>query len=143
MSPIRDISRPPIHHYRAAIARTSAGEAFGKGAGVSMFSASVSARSLIVLTCTATAMLTAWIIAAAPAVGPDEGRVRIVVGQVRPMGDGTIRAWVRLDAHDKPTSVGVTFTEAALQNLPTTGGAGGAGACCGGHEYALALPAEA
>src|SRR5256885_16731648 len=98
---------------------------FLERSGSFMFAAPVSARSVIVLTCTATAMLTAWIIAAAPAVGPDEGRVRILVGQVRPLGDGTIRSWVRVDAHNKPTSVGVTFTEAALQNLPTTGGAGG------------------
>src|SRR3954470_16682706 len=87
MYPIRDISHAPIRHYCSASLACRGRMVFGKGAGVSMFSASVSARSVIVLTCTATAMLTAWIIAAAPAVGPDEGRVRILVGQVRPLGD--------------------------------------------------------
>src|SRR3954466_12003466 len=75
-------------------ARTVAGDVLERS-GSFMFAASVSARSVIVLTCTATAMLTAWIIAAAPVVGTDEGRVRVLVGQVRPLGDGTIRSWVR------------------------------------------------
>src|SRR5205809_272655 len=104
-----------------------------------MFAASVNARSVIVLTCTATAMLTAWIIAAAPVVREDEGRVRIVVGQVRPMGDGTVRSWVRVDAHERPTAVGVTFTEAALQNLPPTVTTPGE---CVAQDFRLALPAE-
>lgn len=59
-------------------------------------------------------------------------------GESRPLGDGTIRTWVRLDDDGNPTAVGVTLTEAALRNLPTTD----AEACCG-TEYALALPPEA
>jgi hypothetical protein len=94
---------------------------------------------MVVMACAVCAMLTAWIIAAAPAMNADQARVRVLVGQTRPMGDGTIRSWVRVDAQNRPMAMGVTFTEAALSNLPTTAGHG---RCCGGHEYSLALPAE-
>lgn len=67
------------------------------------------------------------------------GDSQLVTTSAVPMGDGSIRAWVRLDAKRQPTSVGVTFPEAALSNLP----AGGAGrSCCDGPEFVLALPAD-
>ena len=43
---------------------------------------------------------------------------RTVLGEVVPFGEGTARTWVRLDQADKPTALGMTLTEAALEGLP-------------------------
>lgn len=66
--------------------------------------------------------------------GPVAGRT--IVADAVPMGDGSIRSWVRLDADGYPAAVGVTFTEAALTNLPTDPGKG----CCDGPRFDLSLP---
>jgi Hypothetical protein TTHB210 len=44
-----------------------------------------------------------------------------VLGQLRPLGRGSVRSWARLDANGTPNAIGVTFTEAALTNLPSSG----------------------
>jgi hypothetical protein len=36
-----------------------------------------------------------------------------------PMGDGIIRAWIKQDYSGEPVSVGINFSEKALQNLPS------------------------
>ena len=60
------------------------------------------------------------------------------VGEPRPMGDGTARAWVRYDDRRLPTAVGVTFGEAALAGLPEC--EAGPADCCDVTEYLLMLP---
>jgi hypothetical protein len=64
---------------------------------------------------------------------------RTLVTQSVPMGDGQVRAWVRLDPAGQPAALGVTFPESALSNLPagTTGRS-----CCDGPEFVLPLPAD-
>lgn len=61
--------------------------------------------------------------ASQPAAGPEPAKSeridgQLVLGDVVPFGDGTARTWVRLDANDQPTALGITLTEAALQGLP-------------------------
>jgi hypothetical protein len=55
-----------------------------------------------------------------------------VVGQVRNLGRGTVRSWMRVDGAGKPAAIGVTLTEAALTNLPSSG-----------SELVLLLPQQA
>jgi hypothetical protein len=43
------------------------------------------------------------------------------VSEVRPLGRGSIRSWVRFDRSGTPLGIGVTLTEAALTNLPSSG----------------------
>jgi hypothetical protein len=60
------------------------------------------------------------------------------LGQFTLMGNGTVRSFVTYGKNGKPSSLGVTFSEAALSGLPEK--------IPGGMpmwEYALALPAEA
>jgi hypothetical protein len=74
---------------------------------------------------------------AAPAAKPQAiAGEKTVVCDAVPMGDGSIRSWVRVGTDGYPLAVGVTFTESALNNLPTGGGK----SCCDGPEFALALP---
>ena len=40
-----------------------------------------------------------------------------LLGDVIPFGEGTARSWVQVDADGKPTTVGITLTEAALEGL--------------------------
>lgn len=46
-------------------------------------------------------------------------------GEVGPMGNGMVWSWVRRDAKNTPTALGITFTETALfglpENLPANG----------------------
>jgi hypothetical protein len=42
----------------------------------------------------------------------------IFAGKAIPVGNGTARSWVATDKDGKPTAIGVTFTEAALNGLP-------------------------
>ena len=58
---------------------------------------------------------------------------QIFWGQEKPLGQGTIRTWVKLD-QGKPTAIGVTFSEAALSGLPDT---------MPYTEYVLTFPAPA
>lgn len=69
--------------------------------------------------------------------GGDDGP-RTIEGTPQPLGQGTARSWVRLNAQGTPQAVGVTLSEAALQGLPTTPVEGPAAA-----ELVLKLPAEA
>lgn len=55
-----------------------------------------------------------------------------VYGEPQPLGNGTVRSFISLDANKNPLSIGVTFTKEALSGLPTTSG-----------EYALSLPPAA
>lgn len=42
----------------------------------------------------------------------------IYEGTPVPMGNGTVNCWTSFDADGKPTAMGITLTEAALDNLP-------------------------
>lgn len=55
-------------------------------------------------------------------------------GPAQALGNGSVRSYVTLD-DGEPTAIGLTFSEAALTNLP-------AGNEHGTHEVVLALPAE-
>lgn len=55
-----------------------------------------------------------------------------------PMGEGTIRSWIRLDENDNPQALGVTFTEEALTGLPASLTPG-----IIWKEFLVDLPAEA
>jgi hypothetical protein len=43
---------------------------------------------------------------------------RLVYSTPQPLGNGTVRTYVTLDASNKPTSIGVALSEAALSGLP-------------------------
>ena len=45
-----------------------------------------------------------------------------LAGQTQRMGAGTVKSWVKVDETGKPASLGLTFDETALQNLPIEGG---------------------
>lgn len=60
------------------------------------------------------------------------------IGQTRIVGNGSAYSWVVLDARGKPTSVGVTLTESALEGLPTT-----LPTDMPGYAYDLTLPPQA
>jgi hypothetical protein len=74
----------------------------------------------------------------AVAVTSDDARTRTIVGETKPLGDGQVRAWVRLDASGNPTAIGLTFNEEALSGLPKEPPPG-----MEGMELSLNLPAEA
>lgn len=81
------------------------------------------------------AMVTSLLVACGG--GGDDGP-RTIEGAAQPLGQGSARSWVTLDAQGTPQAVGITLSEAALQGLPTT--------AAGGHaasEITLKLPAEA
>lgn len=46
--------------------------------------------------------------------------VKIAFGPAVAIGDGKVRAWVSEDRFGKPTAVGITLTEEAMNNLPTS-----------------------
>jgi hypothetical protein len=62
---------------------------------------------------------------------------KTLTGTSQALGDGKIYSWVKFN-HDNLMSIGVTFDEAALKNLPAEPPAGQEGV-----EYMLALPKEA
>lgn len=74
--------------------------------------------------------------------GPEASRLsttgQTILGDVAPFGDGTARSWVQVDAEGKPTAVGVTLTEAALNGLPADVTPG----LIWMAEYILAFPSE-
>ena len=51
-------------------------------------------------------------------VSPQSQSDSIFYGEVKPLGDGTIRTFVKFDKDDVPSEIGVVFTEAALLGLP-------------------------
>jgi hypothetical protein len=60
--------------------------------------------------------------AAAPPASPKPAApaaVKTYVGETKAVGNGTVRAWVGVDAKGSPASVGVTFSETTLLGLPT------------------------
>jgi hypothetical protein len=60
------------------------------------------------------------------------------LGGVTRLGNGSAYAWVTLNEKGKPSAVGVTFTETALDGLPPEPPAGTVG-----YEYMLELPKQA
>lgn len=73
-------------------------------------------------------------VGASPAVVSEQ----MVLGDVVPFGEGTARSWVSLDAAGKPTAVGITLTEAALDGLPADATPG----LVWMVEYVLGLPPD-
>ena len=63
---------------------------------------------------------------------------RLEKGETKKLGDGSVCSWVKVDQNGEPIVIGVTLTEAALNNLPTTGDRGLAS---GQNEALLRLPA--
>ncbi len=43
---------------------------------------------------------------------------KVVYGEAQPLGNGSVRTWVKLDNNGNPSDIGVSFTEAALSGLP-------------------------
>jgi hypothetical protein len=60
-------------------------------------------------------------------------QMRIVEGENKALGNGTVYSWVMLDSRGKPLAIGINFSESALKGLPEKSVA----------EYTLALPKEA
>jgi hypothetical protein len=69
----------------------------------------------------------------------DQKPGKTVYGEPKPLGNGTVRSWVRLDQSGKPSAIGLTMTEAALTGLPTELPTEGEM----WYEYSLALPQSA
>ena len=65
-------------------------------------------------------------------------QARVVEGDVRTMGHGKARTWLRFNEHGDPSSLGITFDESAMEGLPDLGGK----TCCDGAEYPLDLPKD-
>lgn len=60
---------------------------------------------------------------------------KTIMGDTADVGNGKAMSWLKLDDAGKPTSIGITFTEAAMEGLPTTP--------FPPTEWVLTLPAEA
>lgn len=60
---------------------------------------------------------------------------KTIMGDTADVGNGKAMSWLKLDDAGKPTSIGVTFTEAAMEGLPTNP--------FPPTEWVLSLPAEA
>lgn len=43
---------------------------------------------------------------------------QLITGETKAFGNGTISTWLQLDDNNKPSSIGVSFTEAGLSGLP-------------------------
>lgn len=67
----------------------------------------------------------------APA-GSESTQAQIVEGEPQPLGNGTVRSYVTIDAENQPQEVGVIITNEALSNLPDED-----------TEVVLNLPSEA
>lgn len=50
--------------------------------------------------------------------GPEPGDENIFFGESAAMGDGEVTTWIQLDENNQPLSVGISFDEEALNNLP-------------------------
>ena len=77
----------------------------------------------------------AWAARQDPRLADDGPTCTTLPGETKPMGSGTIWSWVKTDTTGRPTAVGVSFTEAALQNLSQEP----VESCCDGGTP-LALP---
>jgi hypothetical protein len=66
-----------------------------------------------------------------------ERKVGVFFGDVALMGNGTARSWVDIGSDGKPKALGLTFNDAALQNLPEHGQDGME------PEWLLKLPKQA
>lgn len=55
-----------------------------------------------------------------PSVVQVSDSAAVLLGGLAPMGQGTLRSWVSLDENENPRTVGATFTEEALNGLPTS-----------------------
>jgi hypothetical protein len=51
----------------------------------------------------------------------NEPKTGLFIGEAAIMGNGLVRSWVDLGEHGKPNALGVTFTDLALEGLPTDG----------------------
>lgn len=60
---------------------------------------------------------------------------KTIMGDTADVGNGKAMSWLKLDDAGKPTSVGITLTETALDNLPTNP--------FPPTEFVLTMPAEA
>lgn len=59
-------------------------------------------------------------------------------GEVKQVGNGVAYSWVKLDEKGKPSAIGVTISETAMEGLPTT-----TPKDMLGHEFNLMLPPQA
>jgi len=84
------------------------------------------------------AMLPTTGIAATKSAGTKAAAPKTYVGESKPVGNGTVRTWVTVDAKGAPSAVGVTFSETTLLGLPMTLPKDDIG-----WEWDLALPTEA
>jgi hypothetical protein len=66
-----------------------------------------------------------------PTQAPATATPSTLAGQTQRLGAGTVKSWVKVDETGKPASLGLTFDEMSLQNLPIEGG-----------STVLALPKE-
>lgn len=88
-------------------------------------------------------VLSAGALACAPAFGCESCKLKkagLYLGETTLIGNGTVYSWVRYGPNHKPMSVGVTFTETALDGLHPEPPAGTE---MPGYEYRLALPKDA
>jgi hypothetical protein len=63
---------------------------------------------------------------------------KIVFGETKPLGNGRVRSWVKLDKDGKPTAIGLTLSETALAGLPAEPPPGAEG-----YDLSLNFPAQA
>lgn len=86
------------------------------------------------------ATLTGAALLAAVAGGASAQRMNAgtVLGEPRPVGQGTARSFITFDDRGQPTAIGVSLSAGALSGLPTEAPAGPPG-----FEYVLPLPKEA
>jgi hypothetical protein len=54
-------------------------------------------------------------------------------GETKRLGAGLVQSWIKIDEYNKPTAIGLTFSESALLDLPVTAN----------NQLPLSLPAEA
>ena len=94
-------------------------------------------RALAVGTLIAAMLPTAGI-AATKSAATKSAAPKTYVGESKPVGNGTVRTWVTVDAKGAPSAVGVTFSETTLLGLPMTLPKDDIG-----WEWNLALPTEA
>lgn len=68
--------------------------------------------------------------AASPTLAPRPG---YSLGETKRLGAGLVQSWIKMDENNKPTAIGLTFSESALLDLPVTDN----------NQLPLSLPAEA
>ena len=86
-------------------------------------------------------------------VGPSAAAT--LLGEAQTLGEGTVQTYVEVDATDRPTAIGILFTEPAFAGLPPlknatsrcfdlneNGTIDGASECEGDLEFQLTMPTE-